>query len=42
MLKKVFEGIKFVLMCIFATLYIDPKNRFENGYYVHCFKNENK
>lgn len=40
MLKKVFEGIKFVLLCIYATLYIDPKDRFENGYYEHCSKNE--
>lgn len=42
MLKKIFKKIKFVLMCIYATLYLDSKNRFNTRYYQHSFENENK
>jgi len=42
MLKKVFKKLKYFILCIFATLYLDSKNKYDNGYYVHFSKNENK
>lgn len=42
MLKKIFKKITFVLVCIYATLYLDSKNRFNTGYYQYSPENENK
>lgn len=42
MLKKIFKKIKFVCMSIYATLYLDSKNRFNTGYYLHSLENENE
>ena len=40
MLKKVFKELKYFIWCIFATLYLEPKNRYDNGYYVYSIKKE--
>lgn len=42
MLKKVFRKLKYFIFCILATLYLDSKKKYDNGYYVSSQKNEKK